>query len=96
VGDDLPLLHSDSHKVRHILQNLAGNAVKFTKTGSVEITARQVDGNLHIAVSDTGIGISAEALPHIFDEFRQADSGVSRRFGGTGLGLAIAKKLTNT
>jgi signal transduction histidine kinase/CheY-like chemotaxis protein/HAMP domain-containing protein len=92
VGDDLPLLHSDSHKVRHILQNLAGNAVKFTKTGSVEITARQVDGNLHIAVSDTGIGISAEALPHIFDEFYQADASASRVYEGTGLGLAIARK----
>jgi signal transduction histidine kinase/CheY-like chemotaxis protein len=92
VGDDLPLLTSDPDKCHHILQNLVGNALKFTEVGSVEISARCVDQNLQVAVRDTGIGIDAEHLPHIFDEFRQADSSTSRRFGGSGLGLAIAKQ----
>ena len=95
VGDDLPLLHSDPEKLRHILQNLVGNAVKFTETGSVEITARQEDGELQIAVSDTGIGIPAEMLPHVFEEFHQVDDSASRRYGGNGLGLAIARKYSH-
>jgi CheY-like chemotaxis protein/anti-sigma regulatory factor (Ser/Thr protein kinase) len=89
---DLPPLVSDPDKCRHILQNLIGNAVKFTARGRVEISARQVDQELRIAVADTGIGIAAADLPYIFDEFRQADDGTSRRFGGNGLGLAIARK----
>jgi len=92
VGSDLPHLHSDPEKVRHILQNLAGNAVKFTEKGSVVVTTRQADDDLYIAVSDTGIGISAEELPRIFDEFHQVDSSASRSYDGTGLGLAIARK----
>jgi signal transduction histidine kinase/CheY-like chemotaxis protein/HAMP domain-containing protein len=83
---------SDQKKCRHILQNLIGNAVKFTEKGKVEIKAKKSGGYLEVLVSDTGIGISQEHLPHIFDEFRQADGSTSRRFGGTGLGLAIAKK----
>ena len=88
----LPTLSSDYDKCRHILQNLVGNAVKFTEVGRVEISVRQAGDTIKIIVSDTGIGISKEDLAHIFDEFRQADSSTSRRFGGTGLGLAIAKK----
>jgi signal transduction histidine kinase/CheY-like chemotaxis protein len=88
----LPALSSDSDKCRHILQNLVGNAVKFTEAGRVEILVRQAGEAIQVVVSDTGIGISEEHLTHIFDEFRQADSSTSRRFGGTGLGLAIAKK----
>ncbi|MDP2423143.1 MAG: response regulator, partial [Bacteroidales bacterium] len=86
---------SDARKCRHILQNLIGNAVKFTEKGKVEISAQQTEGNLAITVTDTGIGISSYYLPHIFDEFRQADDSASRKFGGTGLGLAIAKKYAN-
>lgn len=91
VTDELALLTSDPDKCRHILQNLVGNAVKFTETGSVEITARWEAAELLVAVRDTGIGISADHLPHIFDEFRQADDSTSRKYGGTGLGLAIAR-----
>lgn len=86
---------SDSVKCRHILQNLIGNAVKFTEEGKVEIMASLKGNHIEIAVTDTGIGISDVHLPHVFDEFRQADGGTSRRFGGTGLGLAIAKKYAN-
>ena len=92
IGNDLPPLTSDFDKCRHILQNLVGNAVKFTPAGAVEITARQADDAVFLTVHDTGIGIAADQLPHIFDEFRQADDSTSRKFGGTGLGLAIAKK----
>ncbi|MBL0224509.1 MAG: response regulator [Geobacteraceae bacterium] len=83
---------SDAGKCRHILQNLISNAVKFTETGRVTVTARQDDSTVEITVTDTGIGIDAVHLPHIFDEFRQGDGSTSRRFGGTGLGLAIARK----
>jgi len=86
------LLQSDNKKVRHILQNLIANAVKFTEKGSVEISVTKADNKISIQIKDTGIGIQAEHLTHIFDEFRQADSSTSRRFGGTGLGLAIAQK----
>ena len=92
VGDNLPPVISDPDKCRHILQNLVGNAVKFTETGSVEISARWVGEEVLVAVRDTGIGIAAEQLPHIFEEFRQVDDSSSRKYGGTGLGLAIARK----
>ena len=92
VGNELPDLHSDPEKVRHILQNLVGNAVKFTGSGSVEITARQAGEELYFGVSDTGIGIPAEELPRIFEEFHQVDDSASRSYGGTGLGLTIARR----
>jgi CheY-like chemotaxis protein/anti-sigma regulatory factor (Ser/Thr protein kinase) len=99
VPADFPLLTSDHEKCRHILQNLIGNAIKFTEQGQVTITAEFSPGSsgisplpFRICVKDTGIGISADQIPHIFDEFRQADGSNSRKYGGTGLGLAIAKK----
>ena len=87
-------LQSDAGKCRHILQNLIANAVKFTEKGSVQLATTQTDQGIEITITDTGIGIAATDLLHIFEEFRQADSSTSRRFGGTGLGLAIAKKYT--
>ncbi|MHB1484482.1 MAG: response regulator [Saccharofermentanales bacterium] len=102
---DIELLHvskdedvtiiSDADKFRHILQNLIDNAVKFTQQGNVLISMRHDNEKIEIIVADTGIGISEEHLPYIFDEFRQADDSTSRRFGGTGLGLAISKKYAN-
>jgi signal transduction histidine kinase/DNA-binding response OmpR family regulator/HAMP domain-containing protein len=92
VGADLPPITSDPDKFRHILQNLVGNAVKFTEKGQVTVTARQAGGEMHVLVTDTGIGIAADQLPHIFEEFRQADGSTSRKYGGTGLGLAIANE----
>jgi signal transduction histidine kinase/DNA-binding response OmpR family regulator len=90
---DLPLLATDQDKVKQILMNLLSNAVKFTKEGTITITARHHDGEITIAVTDTGIGIPAEALEHIFEEFRQADSSTTRQYGGTGLGLSISRRL---
>ena len=92
VDSDLPELTSDPGKVRLILQNLVGNAVKFTESGSVTIRARAVDDEIRVDVCDTGIGIAAEHLPRIFEEFRQVDEGTSRKYGGTGLGLALSRK----
>ncbi len=90
----LPKIESDEAKLHQVLTNIVGNAVKFTEQGGVEISAKQQDGDVLILVRDSGIGISKELLPHIFDEFRQGDGTTSRRYEGTGLGLAIAYKIT--
>lgn len=93
--DSLINITSDVDKVRHILQNLVGNAVKFTEKGGVAVSAEQKEDKIEVKIIDSGIGISPESLSLIFEEFRQADGSTSRRFGGTGLGLAIAKKYAN-
>ena len=90
--DEALIIESDEDKCRHIIQNIVGNAVKFTEKGHVTITADKQDTYLSIVVADTGIGIAREQLKLIFEEFRQADSSTSRRFGGTGLGLSISKR----
>ncbi len=89
----LPAAFADRARVRQVLVNLAANAVKFTDHGSVTVAASTADGWITLSVSDTGVGISPEAQTYIFDEFRQADSSTTRRYGGTGLGLAISKRL---
>lgn len=93
---DLPKLYVDRGKLKHILQNLINNAVKFTERGKVTISARYLVSKkmMEFEVSDTGIGIPAEALPWIFEKFQQVDSSESRAHGGTGLGLYIVKKFT--
>lgn len=93
IAPELPLVLGDPGRLRQILLNLAGNAVKFTDRGSVRIAARATKDETLLIVSDTGIGITDEALPHIFEEFRQVDGNLTRRYGGAGLGLAIAKRL---
>ena len=88
---------ADEGRVRQVLLNLAGNAVKFTDVGGVRITATpDADPRfIRFEVADSGIGISEEALPKIFQQFTQADSSFARRYGGTGLGLAITQRLVN-
>jgi PAS domain S-box-containing protein len=117
IGDDVPdRVVSDPHRLAQILLNLLGNAVKFTKEGSVTLRVslehsrsgtattgavaadtRDVGGetavSLHFEVQDTGIGIPAEQLAHIFEPFRQADGSTTRKYGGTGLGLSISTRL---
>ena len=96
---ELPyILIGDGGRVRQILLNLAGNAVKFTDSGWVRIAVKEIKregerSTLRISVQDTGIGIAADKLPQLFQEFSQVDSSAVRRHGGTGLGLAISRKL---
>jgi len=95
VPDDLPEVLSDQDKLKQIIINLLSNALKFTEEGEVKLSAGLEDASLRISVSDTGIGISSDALEYIFDEFRQVDGSSTREHGGTGLGLSITKKLTH-
>ncbi|MCA9489075.1 MAG: hypothetical protein KC621_04115 [Myxococcales bacterium] len=93
-GHDLPSpLVGDEVRLRQILTNLLSNAVKFTAHGSVTLKYRLVGQTLHVAVSDSGIGMTQRELSRVFDPFVQADTSTTRRFGGTGLGLSIARRL---
>ena len=87
----------DRMRLQQVLLNLAGNAIKFTERGEVEISLRALsqndDAHLEFAVRDTGIGIPPSAQEHLFQPFAQADASMARRFGGTGLGLSICKSL---
>lgn len=100
IPDDVPaLLQGDPNRIRQILLNLLGNAIKFTKKGSVTIAVDnkgEKDGivDLHFSIIDTGIGISQSAQEKLFAAYQQADESISRRYGGTGLGLNICKMLT--
>ena len=96
--DDLPAsVLADGKRIRQILINYLGNAVKFTDRGRVTLSAEVLPGEngpmLRATVTDTGIGIPPDRIAHLFREFAQVDDSISRRFGGTGLGLAISKKL---
>ncbi|NRA29287.1 MAG: response regulator [Parvularculaceae bacterium] len=89
----VPTFNLDAGHLRQVLINLAGNAVKFTEAGSVTISVRESDDNLHFDVTDTGPGIPQNKQHTIFSRFVQADGSASRRHGGTGLGLSIARDL---
>jgi signal transduction histidine kinase len=89
---DVPIAYGDGKRITQCLMNLAGNALKFTRQGRVEIGVELVGADLVYRVSDTGIGIPADQLESVFAEFRQVDTTITREFGGTGLGLSITKK----
>jgi signal transduction histidine kinase len=91
--DRIPTMVVDDEKLRQILINLLSNAVKFTPAGSIEVRAAARNDSVEIAVADTGIGIPADKLEAIFEEFEQADARSTRVYGGTGLGLAISRRL---
>jgi signal transduction histidine kinase len=116
---DLPVIKTDAGKLKHVLQNLINNAIKFTPRGRITVSARVAEGArseaagdngrspagdsdarncsnrwIEFKVEDTGVGISAESLPIIFEKFRQADSSETRLYGGVGIGLYIVKTFT--
>jgi CheY-like chemotaxis protein/anti-sigma regulatory factor (Ser/Thr protein kinase) len=102
VDDDIPnIVSGDVTRLRQVLVNLAGNAVKFTEKGEVVVEVRMADPeralpgkvSLHFTVRDTGIGIPADKLDRLFQSFSQVDSSTTRQYGGTGLGLAISRRL---
>ena len=93
IPSDLPLIEADENRLQQILHNLIGNAIKFTKEGSVEISASCRNDKVLIAVSDTGIGIPEEQYDAIFQSFQQGDGSTAREFGGTGIGLSVTKQL---
>jgi signal transduction histidine kinase len=89
----LPPMRSDRGKVRQILINLVGNAIKFTDEGGVRLEVEAKGDEIVFRVIDTGPGIPAEQLPRIFDPFWQAEAGLTRKSSGTGLGLSVAQQL---
>jgi signal transduction histidine kinase len=93
VGPALPTMHTDQDKVRQIVLNLLSNAAKFTEQGRIALAATSENGDISVSVSDTGIGIPENQLPHIFEEFTQVDASTTRKHSGTGLGLAISQRL---
>jgi signal transduction histidine kinase len=92
VGPDLPVAVGDGKRITQCLMNMAGNAIKFTREGRVEIAVELDGADLIYSVADTGIGIPKDELENVFAEFRQVDATITREFGGTGLGLSITKK----
>jgi hypothetical protein len=101
ISNDLPeWVQGDSHRIRQVLLNLVGNAVKFTERGAVAVRATLAEREaltgpmmVQFSVSDTGIGVPEAQRELIFEPFRQADGSTARKFGGTGLGLTISHKL---
>ena len=93
IGEDVPVrVLGDPTRLRQVLMNLVGNAIKFTETGSIRIIVKQLNtvhgrSRLRFEVADTGIGIPLERQANIFDSFVQGDSSTTRRYGGAGLGL---------
>ena len=96
VGRDVPLIMADADKARRVVENLAGNAVKFTPAGghiAISATFDSAAQVVRIAVADDGIGIDPADAPFIFDKFTQGDASASRRYNGSGLGLSLARDL---
>jgi two-component system, sensor histidine kinase and response regulator len=94
------MVKGDPGRLRQMMTNLTGNAIKFTSQGEITVTVNlkffsETQWSLHYQVTDTGIGIPENKLKHLFDSFSQVDSSTTRKYGGTGLGLAISKKLSH-
>jgi len=98
VAPGIPGLNTDRERLRQVVMSLLSNAVKFTVRGEVRVAASPAPAaetpRVAIAVTDTGVGLATEAMPHLFEEFRQVDGSSTRRHGGAGLGLSLVKKLT--
>ncbi len=95
LSKNLPkIVFGDENRIRQILINVVGNAIKFTETGNISINVKWISEKLIISISDTGIGINKDKLEEIFSPFKQSDSSTDRKYEGTGLGLAISLRLT--
>ncbi len=92
VPDEIPIAYGDFGRITQCLMNLAGNSLKFTKVGKVEIAVQLNEGVLVYKVNDTGIGIPPDKIGSLFTEFKQTDATIASEYGGTGLGLSISKK----
>lgn len=93
VPNDLPLIQGDEDRLKQIMYNILGNAVKFTPKGYIKVTAKEKDNFIEVCVQDTGIGIPKNKFNDIFKTFEQVEDSSQRQFGGTGLGLSITKKM---
>ncbi len=93
VDEHVGLIDADTNMLDHMLLNILMNAIKYTETGSVLVTTKEIDKTLYISITDTGIGISETDIPHVFEQFYRADPSRNRKSGGTGLGLAIARNM---
>ncbi len=93
MPEDLPLVFGDENRLQQVFHNLIGNSIKFTREGSITVSASRNDGMVTVTVTDTGPGIPKEKHDDIFKSFEQADSSIEREYGGTGLGLTISKQL---
>lgn len=92
--EDLTLIYNDEVRIKQIIVNLIGNAIKFTEKGKIELNVYLENNKINISIKDEGIGIPKEKQKLIFERFKQVDDGISRKYGGTGLGLAICKDLS--
>ena len=93
IGDDVDIVEADRTRLRQVMWNIIGNAIKFTETGHVALNLQMRNNNLLVSIEDTGIGIKEENIPIVFEQFRQIDGNLNRSVGGTGLGMPITKKL---
>ncbi|GGA30266.1 response regulator [Dyella nitratireducens] len=93
VAPGVGMMGADVTRLRQVILNLIGNAIKFTRNGEVKVMASRHAEQLHITVSDTGIGMTPDQIQRIFEPFEQADRSIARRFGGSGLGLTISRQL---
>jgi len=92
VPDDLPVLSLDKLRIRQVIINLLGNAIRFTDTGAITLHIERQESAVTISVADTGTGIKSEDLARVFEEFQQLDGSLTRRFGGSGLGLTLSRQ----
>ncbi len=93
IDVEIPTVHGDENRIKQIMYNLVGNAIKFTESGSILVSATVADREVVVSVSDTGIGIPEDKQDNIFESFEQAEDSLARVYGGTGLGLAITRQL---
>ena len=95
LDDSIGTLRNDETKLRQVLLNLLSNAAKFTEEGVIKLkVSKATRNNIKFELSDTGIGMTPKQLKNVFEEFMQAETSTSKKYGGTGLGLPISKKIT--